>query len=84
VTADFTRLMLKRLVWTGSTLRPRTVEQKGAIARALEAKVWPLFAEGRLRVPVYRTYPLERAAEAHALMESSAHIGKILLLTGRG
>jgi NADPH2:quinone reductase len=84
VTADFTRLMVKRLIWTGSTLRPRTVEQKGAIARALEAKVWPLFAEGRLRVPVYRTFPLERAAEAHALMESSAHIGKILLLTGRG
>jgi len=84
VTADFTRLMVKRLVWTGSTLRPRTVEEKGSIARALEAKVWPLFAEGRLRVPVYATFALERAAEAHALMESSRHIGKILLLTGRG
>jgi NADPH2:quinone reductase len=84
VTADFTRLMVKRLTWTGSTLRPRTVEQKGAIARALEANVWPLFAQGRLQVPVYRTFPLERAAEAHALMESSAHIGKILLRTGRG
>lgn len=84
VTADFTRLMVKRLTWTGSTLRPRTVEQKGAIARALEANVWPLFAQGRLKVPVYRTFPLERAAEAHALMESSAHIGKILLHTGRG
>lgn len=84
VTADFTRLMVKRLTWTGSTLRPRTVEQKGAIARALEANVWPLFAQGRLQVPVYRTFPLERAAEAHALMESSTHIGKILLRTGRG
>lgn len=83
ITADFTRLMTKRLTWTGSTLRPRTVEEKGAIARALEARVWPLFAQGRLRVPVYRTFPLERAAEAHALMETSAHIGKILLLTGR-
>ncbi|BCX16878.1 MAG: zinc-binding dehydrogenase [Geminicoccaceae bacterium] len=84
VTADFARLMVKRLTWTGSTLRPRTVEQKGAIARALEANVWPLFAQGRLQVPVYRTFLLERAAEAHALMESSAHIGKILLRTGRG
>ena len=83
ITADFTRLMIKRLTWTGSTLRPRSVEQKGAIARALEARVWPLFAEGRVQVPVYRTFPLERAAEAHALMETSTHIGKILLLTGR-
>ncbi|MCX8102230.1 MAG: NAD(P)H-quinone oxidoreductase [Geminicoccaceae bacterium] len=83
ISADFTRLMIKRLTWTGSTLRPRTVEQKGAIARALEARVWPLFAQGRLQVPVHRTFPLERAAEAHALMETSTHIGKILLLTGR-
>ncbi|MCS6878997.1 MAG: NAD(P)H-quinone oxidoreductase [Geminicoccaceae bacterium] len=83
ITADFAKLMLKRLTWTGSTLRPRSVEEKGAIARALEEKVWPLFAAGRLRVPVYRAYPLERAAEAHALMESGVHIGKILLRTGR-
>lgn len=80
VTADFTRLMTKRLTWTGSTLRPRTVEQKGAIARALEREVWPLFAAGRLRVPVYRSFPLAEAAAAHALMESGEHIGKILLL----
>lgn len=83
ISADFTRLMIKRLTWTGSTLRPRTIEQKGAIARALEAKVWPLFAQARLQVPVHRTFPLERADEAHALMETSTHIGKILLLTGR-
>lgn len=83
ITADFTKLMVKRLTWTGSTLRPRTIEQKGAIAKALEEKVWPLFAEGRLTVPVYRTFPLDRAAEAHALMETSTHIGKIVLLTGR-
>ncbi len=83
ITADFSRLMVKRLTWTGSTLRPRTVEEKGRIARALETHVWPLFAAGRLRVPVYRIFPLERAAEAHALMESSTHIGKILLATGR-
>lgn len=82
ITADFTRLMTKRLTWTGSTLRPRTVKEKGAIAKALEDKVWPLFAAGRVKVPVYRSFPLERAAEAHALMETSTHIGKIVLLTG--
>ncbi len=79
ISADMTKLMTKRLTWTGSTLRPRSVEQKGAIARALEERVWPLFAAGRLEVPVYRTFPLAEAAAAHALMETSAHIGKILL-----
>lgn len=82
ITADFTKLMTKRLTWTGSTLRPRSIAEKGAIARALEEKVWPLFASGRVRVPIYRTFPLARAADAHALMESGVHIGKILLLTG--
>ncbi len=79
ISADLTKLMTKRLTWTGSTLRPRSVEQKGAIARALEERVWPLFAAGRLEVPVFRTFPLTEAAAAHALMETSAHIGKILL-----
>ena len=79
ITADFTKLMIKRLTWTGSTLRPRTVAQKAAIARQLESKVWPLLAQGRLKVPVYATFPLARAAEAHTLMESSEHIGKIVL-----
>ncbi|MGE0717614.1 MAG: NAD(P)H-quinone oxidoreductase [Alphaproteobacteria bacterium] len=73
-------VMAKRLTVTGSTLRPRTVAQKGAIAAALEERVWPLLAAGKLRPPVFRTYPLEEAAAAHALMESSAHIGKIVLL----
>jgi putative PIG3 family NAD(P)H quinone oxidoreductase len=82
VTADFTTLMTKRLTWTGSTLRPRTVEEKASIARALEAEVWPLFAEGKVRVPIHATFPLAEAAKAHALMESSAHIGKIVLVTG--
>lgn len=79
VEANFTALMLKRLTWTGSTLRPRSVEQKGAIAAALEAKVWPLLAEGRVRPLVHATFPLAEAAKAHALMESSAHVGKIVL-----
>lgn len=79
ISADMTKLMTKRLTWTGSTLRPRSVEEKGAIARALEERVWPLFAAGRIAVPVYRTFPLAEAAAAHALMETSAHIGKILL-----
>jgi putative PIG3 family NAD(P)H quinone oxidoreductase len=79
--ANFMPLMLKRLTWTGSTLRPRSVEQKGAIAAALEAKVWPLLAEGRVRPLVHRTFPLAEAAAAHALMESSTHIGKIVLVT---
>ena len=74
-------LMLKRLTWTGSTLRPRSVEQKGAIARALEARVWPLLAAGKVKPLIHRTFPLAEAAEAHALMESSTHIGKIVLVT---
>jgi len=73
-------VMAKRLTITGSTLRPRTVEQKGAIARAVRATVWPLIEAGRVRVPVHATFPLAEAAKAHALMESSTHIGKIILL----
>ena len=82
VTANFAQLMTKRLTWTGSTLRPRPVEQKGEIARALEARVWPLLAAGKVRPPVYRTFPLTEAAKAHALMESSEHVGKIVLMVG--
>ncbi len=84
VEADFARLMLKRLTWTGSTLRPRTVEEKGRIARALEEKVWPLLESGEVRPVIHRAFPLEEAAAAHALMESSTHIGKILLVTRYG
>jgi putative PIG3 family NAD(P)H quinone oxidoreductase len=76
---DFRRLMLKRLVHTGSTLRARTVADKAAIARALEAKVWPLIAVGKVKPAIYRTFPLAEAASAHALMETSTHIGKIVL-----
>jgi NADPH2:quinone reductase len=76
---DFRRLMFKRLVHTGSTLRARTVADKAAIARALEAKVWPLIAGGKVKPAIYRTFPLAQASAAHALMETSTHIGKIVL-----
>jgi NADPH2:quinone reductase len=78
-TIDFMRVMLKRLTITGSTLRIRTNDVKGRIARALEEKVIPLISSGQIKIPVDSTYPLARAADAHARMESSAHIGKIVL-----
>jgi NADPH:quinone reductase len=79
VEIDLLPIMLKRLTLTGSTLRPRSIAEKAEIAIALEEKVWPLFAAGKLKPVVYRTFPLAEAARAHALMESSAHIGKIVL-----
>lgn len=72
-------VMRKRLVITGSTLRPRPVAFKGAIARSLREKIWPLIERGRIKPEIYRTFPLEQAAEAHRLMESSQHIGKLVL-----
>jgi NADPH2:quinone reductase len=81
VEADFGLVHRKHLTVTGSTLRSRTVEQKGSICRALEAKVWPLFESGQCSPVIYKTFPLDQAAEAHALMESSQHIGKIMLET---
>jgi NADPH2:quinone reductase len=78
-TVDFRRMIGKRLHHTGSGLRPRSVADKGKIARALEEKVWPLIAVGKVRPVIDSTYPLTRAAEAHARMESSQHIGKIVL-----
>jgi NADPH:quinone reductase len=79
---DFRRIMLKRLTHTGSTLRARPVADKAAIARAIELAVWPLIAAGRVKPVIHRVFPLAEAAGAHALMESSAHIGKIVLTTG--
>ena len=76
---DFRRLMLKRLTHTGSTLRARSVADKGAIARAVEAKVLPLIAAGRVKPVMDSTFPLREAGAAHARMESSQHIGKIVL-----
>jgi NADPH2:quinone reductase len=78
-TVDFRRLMLKRLHHTGSTLRSRSTADKAAIARAVEDKVLPMLADGRVKPVLYKTFPLKDAAAAHALMESSAHIGKIVL-----
>jgi len=77
---DFRRIMLKRLHHTGSTLRSRTVADKAAIARAVEQNAWPLIAAGRVAPVMDQTFPLARAADAHARMESSAHIGKIVLI----
>jgi NADPH:quinone reductase len=79
VEVDWLPLMLKRLTFTGSTLRPRTVVQKAEIARELEAKVWPLLAAGKCRPVVHATFPLEQAAEAHRQLEKSVHTGKIIL-----
>jgi NADPH2:quinone reductase len=76
---DLSRVMQRRLVITGSTMRPRTSAQKGALAQALRERVWPALAAGRCGPPVYATFPFAEAADAHRLMESSAHIGKIVL-----
>ena len=81
VEVDFLPLMQKRITLTGSTLRPQSIEKKGAIARALERTVWPLIEAGEIRPVIDSTFPLSEAAEAHRLMESSRHIGKIMLLT---
>jgi NADPH2:quinone reductase len=78
-TVNFMRVMLKRLTHTGSTLRARSVADKAAIARAIEDKVWPLIIAGKVKPVIYKTFPLTEAAAAHALMESSQHIGKIVL-----
>jgi NADPH2:quinone reductase len=78
-TLDLQPLMVKRLTHTGSTLRPRSVADKAAIARVLEAEVWPLLAQGRCKPAIDSTFPLRDAAKAHARMESGDHIGKIVL-----
>jgi NADPH2:quinone reductase len=75
-------VMLKRLTYTGSTLRTRPDAYKARVARELEAKVWPLIENGRIRVVTRQTFPLAEAAKAHALMESAQHTGKIVLLVG--
>jgi NADPH2:quinone reductase len=78
---DINELMRRRLTLTGSTLRPRPVSFKGAIAASLEKHVWPLIEAGKIRPVIYKTFPLAEAREAHRLMESSQHIGKIVLTT---
>ncbi len=76
---DLGRLMTRRLTVTGSTLRPRPVEVKGDIAGSLREQVWPLFEAGKISPVIHKTFPLSEASSAHELMESSAHIGKIIL-----
>ena len=76
---DINEVMRRRLTISGSTLRPRPVEFKGSIARSLREKIWPLIEAGKIKPVVYRTFPLGEAGEAHRLMESSQHIGKIVL-----
>jgi NADPH:quinone reductase len=78
-TVDFRRIMLKRLHHTGSTLRSRSIPDKGAIARAVETNVLPLIAAGKVKPVIFKTFPVDAASAAHALMETSAHIGKIVL-----
>ena len=80
-TIDLRRILGRRLTITGSTLRPRPVEEKGAIAAALRREVWPLLDGGDVKPIVYRTFPLQDAAAAHQMMESSEHIGKLVLVT---
>ncbi len=76
---NFGEVLRRRLVITGSTLRPRPVAFKRHIAQQLRAQIWPLLASGRIKPVIYKTFPLEQAAAAHTLMESSAHVGKIML-----
>ena len=81
VEVDLSLVMHKRLTLTGSTLRPRSVEEKGVIARHLKKHIWPLIEGGQIKPVVHQTFPLAQAADAHRLMDSSAHIGKIVLTT---
>jgi NADPH2:quinone reductase len=79
VEIDLGQVMRKRLTLTGSTLRPRSVAEKGAIAHELRKRIWPLIERGAIKPLVFQTFPLAQAADAHRLMESSTHIGKIVL-----
>ncbi len=80
ITANFAPLMMKRLTYTGSTLRPRSVAEKAVIAQELETKVWPLLADGKCKPRIFKTFPLAEVAAAHTMMETNAHMGKIVLV----
>ena len=77
---DLRNLLMKRIYLTGSTLRPRTVNQKAEIALELEQKVWPLLGSGKIKPVIHSSFPLSQASDAHQLMEEGSHIGKILLI----
>jgi NADPH2:quinone reductase len=79
---DCNEILRRRLTVTGSTLRPRSIEFKSAVAAALRQQVWPLIDAKRIRPVIFKVFPLAEAASAHALMESGAHIGKIILEVG--
>jgi NADPH:quinone reductase len=79
---DMNAVLRRRLTITGSTLRPRSVEFKAAIAKRLREVVWPLIESGRIKPVLFRTFPLSEAPDAHRLMESSQHVGKIVLTVG--
>jgi len=79
VSLNIMRIMMKRAVITGSTLRPRDADEKARLAAAVEATVWPWIAAGKVRQKVDRTFPLDQAAQAHAFLESGAHVGKVVL-----
>jgi NADPH2:quinone reductase len=74
------QVLLRRLTVTGSTLRPRSVAFKAEIARKLRERVWPLIEDGLIKPVIYRTFPMQDAAQAHALMETGAHVGKVMLV----
>jgi NADPH2:quinone reductase len=78
-TLDMAQVLRRRLTITGSTLRPRSAEFKGSIAKKLKERVWPMLAERKIKPVIHTVFPLEQAAAAHALMESSSHVGKIML-----
>jgi NADPH2:quinone reductase len=78
-TINLSEILRRRLTISGSGLRPRSVEFKGAIARNLRERVWPLIASGKIKAVIHKTFALAEAAKAHELMESSQHIGKIVL-----
>ena len=73
------RILRQRITLSGSTLRPQTTSEKAEIASKLKSEVWPLFEEGKVKPHIHETFPLEEASKAHVLMESSAHMGKIIL-----
>jgi putative PIG3 family NAD(P)H quinone oxidoreductase len=82
VEIDLNPLMRKRLTFTGSTLRARSIAEKGAVAAAVRRNVWPLVESGKVKPVIHATFPLAEAAKAHAMMEADQHIGKIVLTTG--
>jgi NADPH:quinone reductase-like Zn-dependent oxidoreductase len=80
VELNIMKVMQKRLIITGSTLRPRSADEKARITAAVEATVWPWIESGKIKAVVDKTFPLEQAAEAHAYLEAGAHVGKVMLV----